>query len=366
MCTLCYLSRSLTLIALIVIRSMFIRSLIFLLLVSCGQYEKNNFLPEPIRLEGVRILESQIGIKDVEHIDSMLIISTLQEPLFRVFSKNGNYLGGFGRIGNGPDEFPIPMSHFFADVFRTNLGIDFLIHNMVTNTMKVVNLSESLTSGDASIRREYGLPRELSSAMGPFIQQVNDSLLIGMYEDRISRRIDEKRGYFYYYADEGRFETISLTNLEIDRKDYHASININSRLAHISPNRLMVVMAYLYVPRIDILAVETKTIKTLINDDIPSVTSFSLDDFNSQSLIEYYDAVYATDERIYVSYIGQIPSDDREMLIRVMDWSGSVLAQYVIAKEYNIIRFVVDETNSTIYGYSNGLDAIFEFKFGQK
>lgn len=333
------------------------------IVVSCDQIRTAEILPDPINLEGVRILESHIGIRDLEQVDSLLIMSNYQEPLFRFFSKTGSFLGGFGRIGNGPGEFSMPMTNAFADIIHTRDGIYFMIHNTLVNTMIMIDIGASLSSGETVIYQEYALPRDLLGAWGPNVYQIHDSLLIGMYEDRFTKRLDEKRGYFYFHANDSQFELLPLLNLSLDQNELYPSININARGAHITPDRSKVVMPYVYMPMIDILDVKTKTITTLQLNEIPMETTFSLDDFNKDQLIEYYDAIYTTDEWIYVSYIGKIPSDDQDMVIRVMDWSGKVHNQYRIGQEYAIGGFVVCEANMTIYGISDELDAIFEFKY---
>lgn len=332
-----------------------------LLTFACGR--NADVLPEPVRLEGVRILEDQMGIMDLEQIDSLLIVSTMQEPLFRVFSKTGDYLGGFGRIGNGPGEFPDPTDNSFADVINSEGDLLFMVRNRRTNTMLMVDIGASLASGATVLHQEYALPRELSGAWGPNVYQINDSLLIGMVEDRFTKRLDEKRGYFYFHANERRFDLLPLLNLSLDGNDLYGSININARGAHITPDRSKVVMPYSYVPLIDILDVNTKKITTIKTSDIVYKTTFSLDEFNNNSLIEYFRVVYATNDRFYTSYSGEKPSDEQNLLIREYDWTGKVLGQYMIGKDYEIGEFIVDEANSTIYGISYELDAIYAFTF---
>lgn len=332
-----------------------------LLTFACGR--DSNKLLEPVRLEGVRILEDHMGIMDLEQIDSLLIVSTMQEPLFRVFSKTGAYLGGFGRIGNGPGEFPDPTDNSFADVINSEGDLLFMVRNRRTNTMVMVDIGASLASGATVLHQEYALPRELSGAWGPNVYQINDSLLIGMVEDRFTKRLDEKRGYFYFYANEGQFELLPLLNLSVDRYELHPAMNINARGAHITPDRSKVVMPYSYVPLIDILDVSTKNISTIKTSDIAIDTTFSLEKFNDETLVEYYSGVYATNDRFYVGYSGQIPSDEQELLIQELDWTGKVLNQYLIGKEFAVGQFIVDEANSTIYGISYELDAIYTFKF---
>lgn len=328
---------------------------------ACGR--DSNKMPEPVRLEGVRILDSQLGIMDLEQIDSLLIVSTMQEPLFRVFSKTGAYLGGFGRIGNGPGEFPNPMYNFFADVILSHDDILFMVMNGQTNTMVLVNVGASLASGATVIHKEYALPRELSGAWGPNVNQINDSLLIGMVEDRLTKRLDEKRGYFYFHSNERRFDLLPLLNLSLDGNDLYGSININARGAHITPDRSKVVMPYVYVPLIDILDVNSKKITTIKTSDVVYKTTFSLDEFNNDTLIEYFRLVYTTNDRFYASYSGEKPSDEQNILIREYDWKGKVLNQYVMGKEFAVGQFIVDEANSTIYGISYELDAIYKFTF---
>jgi hypothetical protein len=333
------------------------------LLISCGQDRSSNTLPEPIRLEGVRIMEDLIGLLDIEQADSLLILSMEQEPLFRVFTKKGSNLGGFGRIGNGPGEFPDTWSNRFADVIRVQDRFHFLVFNQTKNFMRVVDVGASLSSGETVLHREYAFPRELSGAWGANVYQIRDSMLIGMYEDRMTKQLDEKRGIFYLYADEGRHEFFPLLNLSVDRFDLHASMNINARGSSITPDRSKVVMTYRFAPLIDILEVQTQTIITEQIDSIPMDMIFNLDDFKNDALVEYYGSVVATDERFYVVFTGRVPTEDQDMLIRVVDWSGNVLAQYIIGHEFELGTFIVDEPNSTIYGLSWEQDAIYEFTF---
>jgi hypothetical protein len=232
--------------------------------------------------------------------------------------------------------------------------------------MVMVDIGASLATGATVLQQEYPLPRELSGAWGPNVYQINDSLLIGMVEDRLTKRLDEKRGYFYFHANERRFDLLPLLNLSLDGNDLYGSININARGAHITPDRSKVVMPYVYVPLIDILDVNTKNIITIKTSNVVYETTFILDEFNNDTLIEYFRLVYATNDRFYASYSGEKPSDEQNILIREYDWKGKVLNQYMISKEFAVGQFIVDEANSTIYGISYELDAIFEFKFGQE
>lgn len=335
----------------------------FFLTVACSQDRLTTVLPEPIRLDGVRILESQFGIRDIEHVDSLIILSTEHEPLFRVFLKNGQYKGGFGRIGNGPSEFPAPRSNYFADIGHFKNRVKFLINNPRTNVMLLIDMDESISKNETVVQEEYALPRELSSAWGPDVYLINDSLLIGMYEDRFDKRLDEKRGFFYYQINTRMFDILSLTNLYMDTYNLNASMNINARGSDITPNRSKVVMPYLFIPQIDIIDVHNKSVESITLEGLPLKSTFSLEDFNNERIIQYYGSTYVTNDKIYVKYIGKIPAENQDYVIQVMDWSGDVQAQYIIGNEYKLIRFIVDEENSIIYGLSSELDALYEFKY---
>jgi hypothetical protein len=332
-----------------------------LLTFACGR--NADVLPEPVRLEGVRILEDQMGIRDLAQVDSLLLVSSEQEPLIRVFNKSGAYVGGFGRIGEGPAEFPDTRSLWFSSADSEEGNLRFLMHDQTLNAMRVVDLSASLASGQTVLLREIQLPRELSGGWGSTMSLVNDSLLIGMVEDRFDKRLDEKRSYFYYHVNEGRVELIPLLNLKVDRPDLNGNMNINARGAMTSPDQSKVSMPYVYAPLIDILDVRSKTITTIALDGIPVETTFSLDAFNDETLVEYYSNTFVTNERMYVGFSGQIPAENQDKVIRVMDWSGKVLAQLVIGSEYKLGTFIVDEPSSTIYGLSWELDAIYAFTF---
>jgi hypothetical protein len=237
------------------------------------------------------------------------------------------------------------------------------MHDQTLNAMRVVDLSASLASGQTVLLREIQLPRELSGGWGSTMSLVNDSLLIGMVEDRFHKQLDEKRSYFYYHVNEGRVELIPLLNLNVDRPDLNGNMNINARGAMTSPDQSKVSMPYVYAPLIDILDVPSKTITTIALDGIPLETTFSLDAFNNETLVEYYSNTFVTDERMYVGFSGQVPTENQDKVIRMMDWSGKVLAQWIIGSEYQLGTFIVDEPNSAIYGLSWELDAIYKFTF---
>lgn len=340
-------------------KKLYILSFVFLIvgLTTCDLKDKDKF-PEPVVLEGQQIFEDVYGSIYMKEVDSLIVISTMQEnPLYNVYNKNQELVSQFGRMGRGPGEFPYPIH-----IYDSKDHYLFAFESPLLKWNKI-DLIKSMEKQEVVIEEDYELPRELNGARDVFFKDENT--LVGIYDDYFDKRLDERRGGFYYNIDSQNYELVQLENLKIEPYEVMPATNINAKMPAISPDRSKLAIVSVYSPLIEILNLNTKEVTKINLDKDSYKTEFLLDDFKERKLNLHYTFVHASNEYIYLLYSGQPEevSDQEERYIRVITWGGDPVSQYTIPAKYSLSSFFVDENARSIYGQSLENDAMYRFKF---
>jgi hypothetical protein len=117
-------------------------------------------------------------LRYIEQIDSLLIVSTAQDPLIKVYDKNYNYLAGFGQTGRGPNEFISPP--LVRDLIKEDPSIIIFTYHQNLVKRLGIDLWASMESNQIIIDRNYELPIELRGSFEIF--SVNDTTIMGVYD----------------------------------------------------------------------------------------------------------------------------------------------------------------------------------------
>lgn len=322
--------------------------------------------PEPIVLEGSHILQDQMGLAYMEHIDSLLILSKLQDPLINVYrDENYNHIADFGRTGRGPNEFTTPpfVRHYLKEGDETNI---FAYNQSLLKWLKI-DLEASMEANEIILNKAFDFPAELRGAGQIFY--VNDTMIMGVYDDHFYKKLDGLRGGFYYYPETGEVETFPLYNLSIEPNEpdnVMPATNFNARTSSISPDRSKFATVMVNFPGLEIFGVGSDSPTRYLLDADPPPATLDLKTYKQGEFIQYYNYIETTNNYIYLLKTGILDKNwdsAYQTRIQVIDWKGNPQAQYIIPDKYSIAMFVVDEKNERFYGISHINDAAYIFDY---
>lgn len=345
----------------------FFQFVLALIVIGCSSEKKDEKddlitgFPEPITIEGERILENEVGLLYIKKMGSLLIISTQTEPLIKVYDQNENFVSGFGRIGSGPNEFNSPP--FISEGITEGDKKVILAHNSQLNKLNVIDLNETINSNQIVSLELYEFPSDLMGVSN--VYYVNEDTLMGMYSDHSYRRLNGKKGGFYYFPKTNRFETFELTNLTIEPFHSTDESNLNARFPILSHDRKKFAFLTRFAPIFEALNVGSESVNTFFIESYPETHVYSLEAYRNFELTHYYDFAYSAERYIYLLNRGEPFSlEPQESKIQVLDWDRNPIAQYIVPKEYGLNMFVVDEGKEMFYGLSYTNDAIYRFNYG--
>ncbi|GAA5521088.1 TolB-like 6-bladed beta-propeller domain-containing protein [Aliifodinibius salicampi] len=348
--------------------------ILLLILSACSFNEKdkfngevvNNFGPA-IELEGTRVFENEMGVMYLKRIDSLMVISTMNEPYLQIYDKDQNFIGSLGKEGRGPGEFGQPP--MIVDGIQSESGLTIFAYDRPTLTLNSIDLTASIDSNKVIINRKYELPKELTGTGADDIFYVDSTMITGVYDDRFSKQLDEKRGGFYYYPKSGEFETFSLYNLRIEPYEMNPASNLNARITTISPDRNKIASLMVHYPGLEVVHLDsTADPSRYLLADAPPKHTFDLEDFKEDKIMTYYKSIYSTDRHLYLLYAGIQEEDfynSHETRIQVLDWDANPIREFKIPAKYSLDMVMVDEEDQRFYGWDNTEnDAVYKFDYG--
>lgn len=321
-----------------------------------------NKFPPPTELEGTRILEKEHAIVYLNQIDSLIVVSTERDTIFHIYDKNENYITGFGQKGRGPNEFV--RAPVIEDIIKQDNIVKAFAYDGIRKELVTINMTTSIDSSKLIVEKRLSLPIELRGAFDFF--HINNKTLLGIYDDRFNKQLDERRGGYYYYPKLDTFKTFPLFNLKIRPYEIMPAMNINARMPAVSPDRGKLAVIMMHYPGLEIFDIKSHSLTRYLLDPNPPRDTFDLKAFKKGEVTEYYPFIYSTNSYIYLLYTGHTASDYKyETKIQIMDWNGNPHAQYLIPAKYALSMFVVDEKNQHFYGLSYPNDAIYKFDYGE-
>jgi hypothetical protein len=290
-----------------------------------------------------------------------LLISMRYDPdtVFRVFKlPNMNYLGGFGTIGKGPNEFMTPI------VSSTNM---FNAHLSVAD-MRSLKLID-LISGEQQINsveyiKSISFPGILSPLNYAYI--INDSIIYGLLLSK-----SEKELIKYNIINK------KITNI-IDFPDIYPKLpedfypTLYLKQIDFAPDRSKFVFTYIQIPILRIYSINGDLIKQITYTDAPEQTRYSVSDGRlvNNSRYFYYQNVQVTNDYIFALYeLRQFEEKKLKVLskkeMHVFDWNGNPILKinlkewistYVISPDSRKIFFINPMKEN--YIYFSSLDSI--------
>lgn len=343
-------------------------TLFFLFIYSCTPDNSGDMIriadfPEPMPLEGERLLDDEMGLFSVHAFRDTLLITRQASPYFKAYDANLNLLADFGEQGGGPGEFENLPFLFDLNTFEENSAIAIDYHRGSRN-LTGIDISKSITQNETSVLFNHTLPAELTPTINVYSTQ-DQSKLLGIYDDRLEQQLDERRGAYLLDPNSEDYELIQLHNLEITPYDIMAETNLNANFTAINQQRNQAVIVSRFYPLLEIIDLESgNVVQQIKTEKNPPNTKFNLDSFNSDELTSYYQYVNTTSEYIYLLYNGfeeHKMNEPQQRNIQILSWTGEPIARYTIPEEYDIQLFTVDESARRILAVSHTRDALFTF-----
>lgn len=336
------------------------------LVISCGNNNgwengKTPVFAETQKLEGKQIFKDKPGILYITDIDSVLILSTIRDSLFHIYDKKQNFITRFGKKGRGPNEFiTLP---FIYDATKSEGNIYGFAYDSRLIQLVKINISASIDSSRLLFEQQYDLPKELRGTFEPF--HVNNESIIGIYDDRSAKQIDELRGWYYYDIITESLQTFPFNNLSVEPNEIMPATNINARVSAISPNRDIFVSAMMYYPQFDIINVDSLTKTEIITEDSPPPKTFELENFKKGEITEYYSSLDVTNDHIYLlksNVLDKNRDNPHQTEIHMFDHNGKPKMKYLVPARYSLKMILVDDLRGILYGIDDAKDAVYKFK----
>ena len=321
-------------------------------LIACNQHSKNIFAEREVLIEKFKeerklvyeIFLSEIyGYFDIVSLnDQLLLFSRLRENLFTVYDTQGDSIGSFGTIGQGPNE--LLNNRWTGQSNIDSTGNKIWINDVSNARLVEINITKSLIENHCVFEKIIKTP---SLSINCFFD--NDSILI----------IEQQGAQNYKLFGVNTLSNNNLFNQDVYLKNsenpfsiYKSIINVNSKFT-----KVLFVMQSLNM--VNIFDIETMNRKSFVIDKSYRPMLVNALDRNTKlpKWVYYIDAV-ATTDRIYTLYLNQSYEEsfavEKEMEIHVFSWDGEALFRYKIDNYLEAIA--VDEKNQYIYGL--GLDEI--------
>ncbi|MDR1369654.1 MAG: TolB-like 6-bladed beta-propeller domain-containing protein [Dysgonamonadaceae bacterium] len=282
--------------------------------------------------------------RDIIMIDSLIIVGDInQSELYHRYLIRDNsfeILPGFGKQGEGPGEFFMPLSLHYANkklsIFNRGLLRYQVLNNHCLMSLTVNSCIETKVIKDAFAFNE--------------LIELDDNVFMGTGTFNT--------GMFAFYSNNSILNTdVSYPDDKLNTTNEQKGMVYQGFLAK-QPNGKKVVYAGFYGQILEIFNVENQNIRRIFSDiaDFPSYKP-------GMKSIDYLEANYTddnkigyfmtavTDKSIYALYCGKTHKDDRldyANIIFVFDWNGNRMKKYLLDKDLSCI--CVNNDESKIYG----------------
>ncbi|OEK04161.1 hypothetical protein BFP71_11790 [Roseivirga misakiensis] len=332
-------------------------------LIVYDSFQVNDVLTHQVHKISEPLSPSRIDI-----IDSLvLMIDYKMEHAFHFYKiSDWSYLGGFGKVGDGPDEVKMPRFH--GQFVKKNDETFFWVSDFRTYDLKKINLYDLLATGDAVPKVRLKLPPVLTWTYND-IYAISDEEFIGTVEGDVSKEaLGVESGRFFSYKSQGDTVTwlpnwpIQETEVDAEKIGY-----LYSSFSSFNSSTNQVVSSMKFYDRIDLVDVINNSVSTLIQNGNESIKEVDLKDDRyliPPNAMNYNGFNYATTNYIYQLYNKFSESDSKDFFagrqnaipmyeLRVFDWSGKAIYKATLDKR-RLGRFFVDENTWTMYVINNG------------
>jgi len=340
--------------------------LILILFVSCSPktpYKVVKHFPTPVKIDGKRVFKNEYRIASLRIVDSLAVLSLNRDTLLSVYNKNNaNFIGRFGRKGKGPGEF----QRFFLlkNIIEKNGKYLALVNDQIKKEPRIIDLSSSLKQMKLKIYKNIELPDSLRRTFITDIFFASDNKYVGMYDDRIFKKLTGNRGGFILDKSTDEFKTFSLLNLKTEPNNPSAELNLNTRIVKTSPNGKKIVFALMHTPLVEVFDIRSLSERKFLINSNSLQTTFNLADFNNDKVPQYLIDIVSTGNSIYVltsEENSEICKSCQEIL--EMGWDGKPKAVYKFSDAYKLDWFTIDTSSKAFWGVSWSDDKAYKFNF---
>lgn len=352
-------------------------AVLFLVILSCSKssdFAEYKFFPKELiiadELEEMPISVDLFLTWEMTATDSLLfILLSKGDELVKIFDiQTLEYLGGFGRQGEGPNEFFVAYQNGFHIYEGKTLS---MMDRVSIRTVPVTIERNSENGKVVKYTLEEAQRHRLPSTMIPLLEGslLNDSTVMGL------NQIDEN----------SQFITYDFINKKINYSHLFAPIDIKAipfEKAHwlnsfvkVSRDHSKIVMAYEKLPLmriIDLKGSEKDEVFVKTEDEILKNLITDLEGYpiKSNSMVNYYHDVELSDKYIFAGYYKQEISynDNHEAQrvyytgreIHVFDFDGNTITkikledwmkQFAITPNSEFLYFPHPEKENSIFRY---------------
>ncbi|MCC5939411.1 MAG: hypothetical protein JJU34_19185 [Lunatimonas sp.] len=336
--------------------------LVFFML-SCGdKHNKNNerVISGEI-VKNAKILSSSgvpeievLNIKTLGIIDTtLLVMDKFSEPIFNFYGlKSLSFLGAFGNLGDGPNDFLYP---WFNNQFIINRdSIYFYISDFQKNNFSKINLSKSLKSNKINVAWSIRLPAELMRGFTDIFIS-GDTTLKGNYRGSYDKR-------------SGRFFNFGLKDKKLTWSNYFPKLNQNYltekypmlyySFLGFNSEKNIIASAMHYLNRVEFLDLDFNVLNYLSFEENYGYIPDS-ENFGTPDSIIFFNACYSGRDYFYALAVNgtteKYVTNKGMMQLHKFKWSGDLIKTFLLDRVY-LGQFVVDERNGVLYAINLGED----------
>lgn len=277
-----------------------------------------------------------LNVDKINIYDSILIcINRMSDTVFHLYNKyDFSYIGSFGVIGQGPNDFQFP---FFLKQEQCD---SILLYDVSLASFKSIHINDIKTHNTGNIH-SVKMPKSLIRS--PNLIQVNDSCFIG--------NIDNGEGLFFIYSQEqDEQKWIEFPDLLQQPEQNFTVMNMNRITFNAQQDRIASAMTYYNL----LFLYDLKgNLKKTIQLGEEKIEPFIPDEYgmNPENLICCRDLA-STDEAIYILMQHDVKekdfdnSDNNPSRIVMLDWDLNYLKTYQLP--HYSLSFYVDESQDRI------------------
>lgn len=281
-------------------------------------------------------------------VDSLMIITDWeQNPRIHIYNKNNyKYLGNYGIVGRGPEEFNSPEC---LCQYENKNG--FYLTDYGTSKIYNIDLKSALNKKKTtSIVKEIDIPAKLF---------YSDYLFITENEIRgDNREIESKNRYFIYDRQKNEINWKGDPNFNIDflnKVKPEDRKNAGTISLAYSSKKKKIISAFLLFNRIDIMNFNFEIEKQIIfgEKEMLPVSKVPYDSRN----IHYFGSVLALENSFLVTYKGRVSDSNKQLVkgeILQYDYEGNPLRRFITEKP--VASLFYDEDSKVVYAIVDDME----------
>lgn len=335
--------------------------ILFLLLTnflySCKEENINHPLKfnKNYKVKGERIFSDNLEVFNVYVINNFLLTknTNLGKNVFSLYdSKTLKYIGGFGKLGEGPEEFH-NLTEYSNQFINENNEIKIWIYERVKGKLSKINLTKSIENSKTVFEKVVDI--NPSVFYERTVYYFDEQKIIGQVSN-LDLKMSQIR--FYNPVKNKVFKEIPFANLVKNEnknigfiQNQYNAIYLNS--LGIKPDKSKIVSGMYEQNRLDIFDANGELVNSIIEGEHKPIQNFE-EYLKSGKATIYYSYLNLTDKYIFALYNNQLKSEywanPIPIEIRIFDWNGQPIANIEIP-DY-LTFFTININLGILYGVS--------------